>query len=234
MKKLIIILTMCALLLSSTAYAMADEPQVTVYVDGNRIEFDVAPIIENGRTLVPVRYIFEALGADVQWIGEENRVVASKNDIAIDITIGSNVMYRNDAPIALDVPAKVTNGRTLVPARAVSEALDADVQWIAEDFCVVITSPEDYTPAQYHYTELGERDMNSLRTLYPELFNMYASKILYENMAEYSNDVAELINAEDARIRMFADDVWNNMMAHTIINLQTESRDMYIFDIPEC
>lgn len=233
MKKLISIVLVLILMLSMSAYAMPRPYEITVYVDGEKLEFDVPPRAEFGRTLVPMRYIFEALGAKVEWIGEENRAVATKDDITIDLTLGSDVMYRNGAPIKLDVPAKAIDGRTLVPARAVSEALDATVEWDGDTYTVTITSPKPYVPGEYHYTELSDKDLDTFRKLYPSLYTLYAQEVLYENMAQYPEDVTELINAEDARIRMFADDVWNNLMAHTILNIQTESNDMYIFDIPE-
>ena len=233
MKKIISIILALALIMSASAFAMPREYAITVYVDGEKIEFDVPPRAEFGRTLVPMRYIFEALGAEVRWIGEENRAIATKDDITIDLILGSDVMYRNDAPIKLDVPAKAVDGRTLVPARAVSEALDATVEWNADTYTVTITSSKPYVPGEYHYTELSDKDLDTFRKLYPSLYTLYAQEVLYENVSEYPEDVAELINAEDARIRMFADDVWNNLMAHTILNIQTESKDMYIFDIPE-
>ncbi len=233
MKKFILFLIVCTLALSFSVQAMPRPMEITVVVDGEELEFDVPPRAENGRILVPMRYIFEALGAEVNWIQDENRAIAAKDDITVDITLGNDTMYRNDAPIKLDVPAKAVDGRTLVPARAVSEALDAKVEWDQDTYTVTITSPVPYIPGEYHFTELSENDMNTLRKIYPELYGMYAKEVLFENMAEYPKDVASLIKSEDARIRMFADDVWNNMMAHTILNIQTESKDMYIFDIPE-
>ena len=221
------------MLFSISAQAMPSPMEITVLVDGNKIEFDVPPTSENGRTLVSMNYIFEALGTAVKLFPALNKVVATKDTTIVDITLGENVMYRNHAPITLDVPAKAVDGRTLVPVRAIAEAFDATVLWDPDTYTVNITTPDPYVPGEYHYTELSERDMEALREIYPELFGMYATQTLYENMAAYPSDVTELIKSEDARIRMFADDVWNNLMAHIIITIQTESEDMYIFDIPE-
>ena len=233
MKKIILLLVICILAFTFSVQASEAPKEITVYVDGSKLEFDVPPTSEKGRTLVPMRYIFEALGAEVKWSQEENKVIATKDDIIIHITPGNSIMYRNDAPITLDVPAKAVDGRTLVPVRAISEALDAKVVWDGDTYTVNITSPVPYVPGEYHYTELSERDLETLREIYPDLFDLYATRTLYENMAAYPSDVANLIKSEDARIRMFADDVWNNLIAHIIITIQTESDDMYIFDIPE-
>lgn len=105
------------------------DSEIKVYVKGKRVSFDQPPIIVEGRTLVPVRAVFEALGASVDW-GEATRtVIAKKGDTVIMLGIGSNVMYKNGAAISLDVAADIVNGRTLVPIRAVSEAFDLTVDW---------------------------------------------------------------------------------------------------------
>ena len=136
MKKLVSLLLICIMVLSFSAHAM----DITVFVDDTKIEFDVPPTSESGRTLVPMRYIFEALGAEVDWIAEDNKVVATKDDTTIELVLGSNIMLKNGEEIVLDVPAKAIEGRTLVPVRAISEALDAKVDWIGEEFKVDIKS----------------------------------------------------------------------------------------------
>lgn len=93
------------------------------------IAFDVPPIIENDRVLVPMRAIFEALGATVDWDGNTKTVTAKKDDIEISMQIGNDILYKNSEKIALDVPAKIVDNRTIVPIRAVSEGLGARVEW---------------------------------------------------------------------------------------------------------
>ncbi|MGQ9532395.1 MAG: copper amine oxidase N-terminal domain-containing protein, partial [Desulfotomaculales bacterium] len=73
------------------AQASAEEQDIRVQVDGRYLSFDVPPMIENGRTLVPLRALFEALGAEVQWDGETQTVSAVKGDVTVRLTIGSNV-----------------------------------------------------------------------------------------------------------------------------------------------
>lgn len=102
---------------------------ISVNVNNKAVEFDVAPQLVNGRTLVPLRAIFEALGASVDWDQKTQTITSTKNDITIKMTLDRNIMYVNDKEIALDVPAAMVNYRTLVPARAVSEAYNANVEW---------------------------------------------------------------------------------------------------------
>lgn len=102
---------------------------VQVEVDGRNIWFDQEPIMENGRVLVPVRALAEALGAEVTWQGESQKVLSVKEDDRLTLQIGSYVMWKNWQAVQLDVAPKLVNDRTLVPVRAVSEGYDAQVDW---------------------------------------------------------------------------------------------------------
>ena len=112
---------------------------ISVFINGVEIEFDVDPVVEDGRVLVPMRTIFENIGADIEWDADTYSITATKEDTAIEMQIGNNVMTRNDAQISLDVPPRIMDSRTLVPIRAVSEALYAQVHWIPTLQRVVIT-----------------------------------------------------------------------------------------------
>ena len=112
---------------------------VGVYVSGNKINFDQAPIIHNDRTMVPLRAIFEALGAEVEWDAPTRTVVSKKGNTTVSMTIDSDTLYKNGLPIYLDVPAMLVGDRTLVPVRAVSEALGAKVDWDEATQSVIIT-----------------------------------------------------------------------------------------------
>jgi|GEM_PF-3494875 len=112
---------------------------IKVLVNGSAVAFDQPPIIENGRTLVPLRAIFEALGATVEWEQSTQTVTAVKDDITIILKIGDSFLTKNGERIALDVPAKIVGGRTLVPARAVAESFGAEVGWDQAARTVTIT-----------------------------------------------------------------------------------------------
>lgn len=110
-----------------------------VTLDGRELNFDVLPFIENGRTLVPLRTIFEALGAEIVWNGETQTVMAKKEGTEIQLVIGGEA-YKNGQLIPLDVPAKSLNGRTMVPLRFVSEALGCRIGWNDETQTITIIS----------------------------------------------------------------------------------------------
>ena len=111
---------------------------IDVCVDEQYLYFDQEPVLENNRTLVPLRAIFEALGATVDWDGTTQTVTAKKGNVTITLQINSNTMYKNNKAIGLDVPATLRNSRTLVPVRAVSEAFDCDVDWNGKYQTVII------------------------------------------------------------------------------------------------
>lgn len=107
----------------------AKNAEILVNVNGRVLDFDVKPILENDRTLVPLRGIFEALGAEVSWDDETWTVTAARGDVTVRLTIGEKVLYRNGKAIEIDVPARLEGWRTLVPLRAVSEAFGSYVEW---------------------------------------------------------------------------------------------------------
>jgi len=101
----------------------------TVFYNGKKIKFDQIPVIDNGRTLVPLRAIFETFGAKVSWDEKTKTVTATKDDTEIKLTVDKTTAYKNGNAIKLDVPAKIINGRTLVPVRFVSDCFNANVKW---------------------------------------------------------------------------------------------------------
>lgn len=127
---------------------------ITVFSNGKQLEFNQTPVIEDDRTLVGVRSVFESLGAEVEWDGAEKVVTASDEDTTIKLQIDNNIMQVNDEEVELDTPARLINDNTMVPLRAVSEALDAKVDWIEDLQRVVIdVQPEwietDWNPDWY-------------------------------------------------------------------------------------
>ncbi len=115
--------------------------QILIFIDGQLYAFPKPPVEVDGRTLVPLRAIFEALGAKVDWDEATQTVTATKDNNTITLTIGSRVAYKNGEKINLDVPAQLFNGdTTMVPIRFVSEALGAKVGWDEYSKAVVISN----------------------------------------------------------------------------------------------
>ena len=111
---------------------------ITVILNGKQLEFDVEPMLINSRTMVPMRVIFEALGAKVDWDGTTQTAIGVTKSTTIKITIGKDYLLKNDNIVVLDSPAVVISGRTLVPVRAIAESLDCAVNWYGETQVVEI------------------------------------------------------------------------------------------------
>jgi len=114
----------------------------TVFYNGEKIRFDQIPVIEEGRTLVPLRAIFEKLGAEVSWNGDTRTVKAVKGDIQVELTVDDVKAKKNGEIVELDVPAKIVGGRTLVPVRFVSDCFDVHVDWDETMKQVVLTDAQ--------------------------------------------------------------------------------------------
>lgn len=113
---------------------------IPIFVNGKMLRTDTAPFFQNNRTLVPFRAIFEAIGADVEWnASNPSHVAASKDSTNISLNIGDNIMNVNGRNVTLDVVAQVKNNRTFVPLRAVSEALNCQVDWDGANRAIYIT-----------------------------------------------------------------------------------------------
>ena len=140
MKKIASLTMVVVLLLGMFTFNLSAQENVSVYIEGAKVEFDVQPQIINGRTMVPMRKIFEELDAIVQWFGKTQEIFATKGTINISMTINDSIMYKNGNGIILDVPPCIVDGRTLVPIRAVSSSLGAKVEWDGSKRAVYITS----------------------------------------------------------------------------------------------
>ena len=132
-----------------------------VKVDGEKVLFpDCQPFIESGRTLVPVRFIAEALGFEVEWIQEYKTVTINGGQILLPID--STTATVNGKTMSLDVPARlvVTDGstRTYVPLRFISEMLNCTVDWFNENRSIVINSllPDGKEVSLYHRCKQSE------------------------------------------------------------------------------
>ncbi|WP_052130236.1 copper amine oxidase N-terminal domain-containing protein [Ureibacillus sinduriensis] len=112
---------------------------ISVKINSQELYFDQQPIMENGRVLVPMRAIFEAMGAKIEWSDRTKTVKATNGSIIVSLTLNSKQATINGKKKDLDVPGKSVNGRTLVPLRFVSEALGANVEWKSNQSLVLIT-----------------------------------------------------------------------------------------------
>ena len=134
-----------AFVLTSTAL-YANDINVTIY--GQQVTFgDQQPVIIDGRTLVPVRGVFELMGFEVDWDDANRQAILESEDYIVIITIGSSVFTTNGVEHTFDVPAQTIGGRTMVPIRLVLESVGYYLDWDGGTQTVLISSTPIGAPA---------------------------------------------------------------------------------------
>ncbi len=229
MKKLISLILTLAMLLPTAAIAADDE--IKVLLDGERIEFDVQPIIENDCTLVPIRAIAEKLGAEVVW--KSPNVFMIKEKEIVMLSIGSkNMAIDVFAAVSLDTPPIIVNNRTLVPLRAISEAFGSDVQWDGEMRTVSIISNRTVTPEPIdNYTDKLMSELPQDENYVVSPFSLKMAMLMTANGAEdetqneildafkvydieefnkYAKQLIADLNADDKAEVNIANSIWFN------------------------
>lgn len=111
------------------SFMMTAASAISVQVNNTPVAFDVPPVMVQGHTMVPMRAIFETLGADIEWNGNTRTVKATRGEDVIQLTIHSATMKVNDTEVVLEIAPMMKEGRTMVPLRAISEAFHNTVSW---------------------------------------------------------------------------------------------------------
>ena len=118
------------------------EDDIKIFAYGTQIDFskydNVMPVIENGRTLVPVRAVSETLLCEVLWHDDTQEIDITKGDIFVKMTIGNTTAYVNGEQIQLDTAPDIRSGRTLVPLRFIAESLKLNVDWNGDSRTITI------------------------------------------------------------------------------------------------
>ncbi len=170
MQKRICILMTVMLAVAAVSTAALAQPDIRIQVNGEFVEMDAKPFIENDRVLVPLRGVFEKLGAVVEWFEEEQAEVVSVADLTIRLIIGQHsaeVVKADDAgpvteTVRLDVPARIKEGRTFIPVRFVAEALGADVTWDDVHRTVILETGEQ----SLAYERVATQDIQDSQDLF--------------------------------------------------------------------
>ncbi|HML38816.1 MAG TPA: N-acetylmuramoyl-L-alanine amidase family protein [Bacillota bacterium] len=116
---------------------------VLLQVDGKKVEGDVPPVIIKEKTLIPVRAVFEDMGADVTWYEDARLVEIRMGSSNVQLTIDSSTALVDGTPKTMDVPAMIIGGRTMIPVRFVGEPLSCGIGWDDLSRTVIIKSPAE-------------------------------------------------------------------------------------------
>lgn len=148
-KKLFTVINVILIVMTSVLTVGVAEIPLRVVVNGEKVNFpDAQPFIdENGRTQVPVRFVSEALGANVAWDGAAKKATVTLNSRKVVLTIGLRTYEINNQTYQMDTVALLKESRTFVPIRFVSEALGATVTWDQNARSVYIKFDPKASPA---------------------------------------------------------------------------------------
>lgn len=132
MKRITMWLLMAAMVISvmgTSAVEAGSFDDITVFVDGEQVIFDTKPIIRDSRTLVPVRGVFEKLGATVDWNSQTNQVIVKDDIMELLLQIGNDAVLVDGEVNFLDTRSMIIDDRTMVPLRFIAETLGYKVSW---------------------------------------------------------------------------------------------------------
>lgn len=113
-----------------------------VLINGVQVEFDVLPVIEEGRTLIPIRTVSEKMGYAVEWDGTAERVEIKNGNDTLELYIGKESYIKNGTQKQADTFARIKDGRTLVPLRLIAEEFGCTVRWLSDEYTAEIVKHE--------------------------------------------------------------------------------------------
>lgn len=141
-KRMMICALAAALLWTPSAHA-EERQEIGVVVDDRRLAFDVPPIVENDRVLVPLRGFMEPLGAKVDYNSNTRKITIRQDELTLRMTLDQREVGINKLTAQLDAPPTVVNGRVLVPLRFIGEYLGYDVAWDGAERLVTISGKSE-------------------------------------------------------------------------------------------
>ena len=185
MKKLTVAIMLVVFLIAGSMVGFAAD-DIAVYIDNAPLYMEDRPMIQDGRTLAPMRAFFEALGADVDWESDTRTAVGTREGITVRIPIDSTSPTVNGEVRPISVSARIINGRTYIPLRFVSEALGDEVVWDGETRSIWIATahegsdPDEEEAIPEEEGELEEEMMHDEEMIYDSVnISVAADKIFF-------------------------------------------------------
>jgi inhibitor of cysteine peptidase len=185
------ILAMCLIInlgLNASSPQAATTKTIGIFLDGKEIVLDTEPFIINGRTLVPLRGIFEKLGATVDWNKYTQQAIIKTKDTEIILEVGNKYVLVDGKIAQLDAATMLQKDRTFVPFRFVAEALGHKVEWDALNYRVIITTTVASIVKDTSLPTIGSLENLNQLLHYSEVLNTY----IYDNFNFLNKDLVAL------------------------------------------
>lgn len=211
MKKICFCIFVLMFCLVWCANALAADTGVEIYVNEVKLDCAVKPFIRDGRTMVPMRVIFEALGANVEWEDNTRTITATKSEDVVVLQIDNPVLHKNGQAVELDVAPILSQSTTFVPVRAVSQSLDARVEWTNFNQTVYVNSANTYLRL------LHEEVQRFMKASMPAEYSKYG----YAMVQGYVQDV---VISEDI-VFLLIRDFYDSAVVEAVCVAETEQTD---------
>lgn len=205
--------------LSASSSVASQYKAVSVVINGKLQAFDQTAIVMNGNTMVPMRGIFEKLGATIKWDQSTKTVTGTKGTTTVVLQIGSKTAKVNGKTVTLTAPATIVNGNTMVPLRFVSESLGADVKWDAKTYTATITLGNVSVPivdstqtVQGRYSKLvpqSQQTITQIKTKYGKHSYDVANQTEYDAVIKKVEDAVKGVRTDKLDIGGRADSAYN-------------------------
>ena len=156
--------TMTTVFSSVSMAAEEAEQKISVYLNGEEIDFSQEPVVIDRRTMIPLRGIFEKMGYSISWDASTKSCLISNDIQKITMRDGHKGMQVNDQAFMLDVPAQIINDSFMIPLRAVAECTGAVVTWDANTKTVYINSNHEER-VTFTTNEFAEEYMEAISEL---------------------------------------------------------------------
>ncbi len=170
---------------------------ISVIVNGKSVAMDTAPVVSEGRILVPVRAIGEAIGADVQWDEKTKTITLKKGDVINKLVLNNNTAYKTKyetgSTVTLDVAPTAIQGRTLVPLRYIAESFDIKVKWDSATQTAYVGPYDVAATGKYQgYQKLLNHEYEGLYDIYYQItgsgsvssYNIKTEALAKQNLTE--------------------------------------------------
>lgn len=182
------------------SYPFAVKP-VRLIVDGKDITSLASPIIENDRTLVPIRFIAEELGAEVEWKDKEKRVILKKDNLLVSLKVGSRLVLSQSEEktyFLSDITPKIIDSHIFVPLRLVSNALGVDIEWDGENRIILVDSNK----------------RSNIEPFFPVKITSLNSGQVITGKTDLQTELSEdnLTNAEEIKYLLLDPDIWEGFV----------------------
>lgn len=216
---------------STTVVLQVDNPIMTV--NGSETEIDpgmgTAPVIQDSRTLVPVRTIIEAMGGSVEWDNDTHTASLMYGDNEIELVTGSTTAYLNGEERSLDTAPAIINGRTMLPIRFIAESFGFNTRWDADTRSITITKEEE--TADNYQPEVIETPSESSNKILIAYFSR-AENIEPDDVVDASSSAS--LNPQNVGIEgntKIVADMIHNEIGGDVFSIQTE--ELYPADYDE-